>query len=145
MTCQATFHIKNYVFIVYLLEDEQELRLGMLIHLQRIYNFLLFHAVILSFTIILYHFLVLTYWHSAKCQLLFSACFLHRRKSIPTRVQMQRNFLCIFLDQNTSSGLEKHLRGAPRGAQPTRECLGAHARLGGLCPPRVPLNHLFAL
>ena len=27
------------------------------------------------FIVILYHFLVLTYWHSAKCQLLFSAFF----------------------------------------------------------------------
>jgi len=33
-------HLKNYfVFIVYLLEDEQELSLGMLIRLKRIYNF----------------------------------------------------------------------------------------------------------
>ena len=29
-TYQATFHIKNYVFIIYLLEDEHELSLGML-------------------------------------------------------------------------------------------------------------------
>src|SRR3990170_4140766 len=28
--------------------------------------------------------------------------------------------------------------GAPRGAQPTRARLGAQARPGGLCPPRVP-------
>jgi hypothetical protein len=48
------------------------------------------------FIVILYHFLVLTYWHSAKCQLLFFACFLHRRKSIPNGVQTQRNFLWIF-------------------------------------------------
>ena len=32
-------HFKNYFVIIYLLEDEQELSLGMLIHLQRIYNF----------------------------------------------------------------------------------------------------------
>ena len=48
------------------------------------------------FIVILYHFLVLTYWHSAKCHLLFSACFLHRRKSIPNGVQMQRNFTEMF-------------------------------------------------
>ena len=36
------------VFITYLLEDEQELSLGMFIRLQHIYNFLLFHAIILS-------------------------------------------------------------------------------------------------
>ena len=40
---------KKLSFYHYLLEDEQELSLGMLIRLQRIYNFLLFHAVILSF------------------------------------------------------------------------------------------------
>ena len=40
--------MKNSIFIIYLLEDEEELSLGMLIRLQRIYNFLLFHAIILS-------------------------------------------------------------------------------------------------
>ena len=41
-------HQKKSVFIIYLLEDEQELSLGMLIRLQRIYTFLLFHAIIYS-------------------------------------------------------------------------------------------------
>src|SRR4051812_25943913 len=37
----AQCHIKNYCFVItYLLEDEQELSLGMLICLKRIYNFL---------------------------------------------------------------------------------------------------------
>ena len=40
---------QEFCFFIYVLEDEQELSLGMLIRLQRIYNFLLFHAVILSF------------------------------------------------------------------------------------------------
>ena len=48
------------------------------------------------FIVILYHFLVLTYWHSANCQLLFFACFLHRKKSISNGVQTQRNFTKIF-------------------------------------------------
>ena len=39
---------KKLSFIIYLLEDEQELSLGMLIRLRRIYNFLLFHANILE-------------------------------------------------------------------------------------------------
>ena len=39
---------KNIFFIIYLLEDEQELSLGMLIHLRRIYNFWLFHANIIQ-------------------------------------------------------------------------------------------------
>ena len=38
------------------LEDEQELSLGMLIRLQHIYNFLLFHAFILSFLDVLQSF-----------------------------------------------------------------------------------------
>ena len=112
----------------------------MLIRLQRIYNFWLFHAVILSFLDVLQsfysHFLVLTYWHSAQCQLLFSACLLHHKKSIPNRVQMQWNFLWIFLGQKTSSGPRKHLWGGLRGAAPTRACEEAQARPGGLCPPR---------
>ena len=90
------------------------------------------------FIFILYHFLVLTYWHSAKCQLIFSVCFSHRRKSIPNGVQTQQNFLWIFFDQKTSSGPEKHLGGALRGAQATRARLEAQTCPGGLCPPRVP-------
>src|SRR3954467_8232692 len=45
-----------------------------------------------------------TYQHSAKCQLLFSKCFLHHRKSISDRVQTQRNFTEIFLDQKECNG-----------------------------------------
>ena len=48
------------------------------------------------FIVNLYHFLVLTYWHSAKCQFLFFPCFLHHRKSILDGVQMPRNFTEIF-------------------------------------------------
>ena len=55
-------HQKLSLFIIYLLEDEQELSLGMLIRLWRIYNFWLFHAAILSFLyifiIILHHFIL---------------------------------------------------------------------------------------
>ena len=53
--------IKNYFVITYLLDDEYELSLVMLIRVKRIYNFSLIHAsfVMLShvFTIILHHFL----------------------------------------------------------------------------------------
>jgi hypothetical protein len=45
---------QKFYFIIYLLEDEQELSLGLLIRLQRIYIFLLFHAVILSILDVLY-------------------------------------------------------------------------------------------
>ena len=95
------------------------------------------------FIIILYHFLVLTYWHSAKCQLLFSTCFLHRMKSISDGVQTQRNFTEIFLDQKERNGPWLCLGGAPREAQPTRgrqeaqACPGGCAHLG--CPQTASL------
>ena len=46
--CQVALRIKNSIFIIYLLEDKQELSLGMLIRLHRIYNFLLIHAILSS-------------------------------------------------------------------------------------------------
>ena len=62
--CQVAFHIKTSVFIIYLLEDEQELSLGMLIRLQHIYNFCLFHAIILSVLDVygLYYTLLYYFW-----------------------------------------------------------------------------------
>ena len=45
----ASIHTSKIIsFIIYLLEDEQELSLGMLIRLQRIYNLWSIHAIILS-------------------------------------------------------------------------------------------------
>ena len=79
-----------------------------------------------------------TYCPSTQCQLLFFACFLHRRKSIPNGVQTQRNSTKIFMDQKEPNGPELHLGGAPREAQPTRARQGLLARPGGLCPPRWP-------
>ena len=46
-------------------------------------------------------------------------------------------FVDIFMDQKTSSGPEKHLGGASRGAQPTRARQAPLVRPGGLCHPRV--------
>ena len=77
----------------------------------------------------LYHFLGLTYWPSAQSQLLFFACFLHRRKSIPNGVQTQWNSTEIF------DGLEDihWARAAPRG------CLeGGTTHQGPLGSPGVP-------
>lgn len=85
----------------------------------------------------LYHILGLTYWHSAQCQLLFFACFLLRRKSIPNGVQTQRNCLEILFGSEDIQR-KKYQRGASRGAQPTWARLGAQVRPGGLCPPRWP-------
>ncbi len=126
----------------------------MLIRLQRIYNFWLFDAVILSFLdvlqsfiLILYHFLVLTYWHSAKCQLLFSACFLHCRKSISNGAQTQRVFLWIFLGQKISCGPEKRLgvlwgeHNPPGHAWRPRRALVGCAHLG--CPRTASLIYIY--
>ena len=43
----GSIHIKIYMFVIYLLEDEHELSLGMLIRSKRIYNFLLFHVTLI--------------------------------------------------------------------------------------------------
>ena len=44
--CQSITPHQKFFFIIYLLEDEQELSLGMLIRLQCIYNFWLLHAIL---------------------------------------------------------------------------------------------------
>ena len=62
----ASIHTSLIIsFIINLLEDEQELSLGMLICLQRIYNFLLFHAIILSVLDVygLYYALLYYFWN----------------------------------------------------------------------------------
>ena len=58
---------------------------------------------------------------------------------------MQRNFTEIFLDHKEHNGSWLRLGGAPRRAQPTRARQEAQACPGGLCPPRVPPDRLFAL
>ena len=91
-TYQVAFHIKNYHFIVYLLEDEQELSLGMLIRLRPIYNFLLFHANIIQLSHILVTFYMI-YWTNLliQCPVIVPVfvCFLCRRKSVSNKVQMR--------------------------------------------------------
>ena len=48
--CVTACHLKNYLFVItYLLEDEQELSLGMLIRCKRIYNFLCSMLIFLLF------------------------------------------------------------------------------------------------
>ena len=90
--------MKNSVFIIYLLVDEQELSLKMLDTSQRIYNFLLFHAIILSVLDVLYAlicyfiwFLGLTYQPRAQCQFLFFLVLEFRRKGISNGVQTEWN------------------------------------------------------
>src|SRR3989337_1846680 len=73
----SAFHIKNSIFIIYLLEDEQELSLGMLIRLQHIYNFLLFHVVILSFLDVLQSFYIIFWYKPIDIVPSASCYFLH--------------------------------------------------------------------
>ena len=78
----GSIYIKKFVFIIYLIEDEQELSLGMLIRLQRIYNLWSIHAIILSILDVLWALqctfillLGLTYWPRAQWQFLFFPLF----------------------------------------------------------------------
>ena len=83
----------------------------------------------------LYHFLGLTYWHCALCQLLFLLVFYFTENQYQRESKRSKTFWWFFLDQKTPVGPRKYLRGAPRGAQPTRARLGAQPRPGGLCSP----------
>ena len=107
-------------FYHYLLEDEQELSLGMQIRLQRIYNFLLFHAVIISildvFIIIYRNFIsffgtnLLTQCQSSSCCfcLFFTSQNISTKRS-PIAMNLFRDF---FLDQKTPSEPKKcHIGG----------------------------------
>ena len=97
-----------------------------------------------TFIWLLYDFHGLTYWPSAQCQLLFSACFWFSRKSISNEVQIQRNFLTIFSgrkqtqeafeeQQKSHRGPTSHLGMPAPQARP-----GASWALGG--PPPVGLG-----
>ena len=99
------------------------------------YHFWMFYNHFIS---TLYHFLGLTYWPSAQCQLLFFCLFFTSRK---INIKWSPNTVKLFED---FYGL-KHFQwarvvvgGAPRGGHPTMVRLGPQERLGGLCPSRWP-------
>ena len=58
---------------------------------------------------------------------------------------MPQHFTMIFIDQKEEDGPWLHLGGVPRRGLLTRARKEAQARPGGLCPPRVPPDRLFAL
>ena len=61
--CVGACHLKNYSFVItYLLEDEQELSLGMLIHCKCIYNFRCSMLGFIHFLVFCPHFGVLFIW-----------------------------------------------------------------------------------
>ena len=87
----------------------------------------------------LYHFLGLTYWHSALCQLLYFAFFYFAENQYQTESKRSETFWRFFWTRRQPMGRRGTWGGgAPRGAQPTRARQEAQARSGGLCPPRVP-------
>lgn len=76
-----------------------------LIHLQRIYNFWLFHAIILSFWdtfwVIIYQFILfwaLTYWASAECQFMFFVFFCFAQNSYQTDSKRDKNLRRFVLE-----------------------------------------------
>jgi hypothetical protein len=86
--CVGACHLKNYSFVItYLLEDEHELSLGMLIRLKRIYNFFMLHACFYTICLV-FHYTswrfyaffgtnLLTRCHSAS--FMFSAIFVFQK------------------------------------------------------------------
>ena len=86
------FHIKNSVFIIYLLKDEQELSMGMLIRLQRIYNLWSIHAIIMGFTMHFYIIFGTNLLTGGPAHIVgFFPISVFQRKSISNGVQMEWN------------------------------------------------------
>jgi hypothetical protein len=87
--CVGACHLKNYFFVItYLLEDEQELSLGMLICLKHINNFLCSILVFTPFALcfvtlhgIFMRFPGLTYWQDATVPVPYFLLFLCFRKA----------------------------------------------------------------
>ncbi len=119
----AQCHIKNYCFVItYLLEDEQELSLGMLIRCKRIYNFwcsmLVLHQFLYVLSILRCTFYafsgtnLLTRCHSASsCFLLFLVSEkLHRKYSRNLTKQIAK-----FLISRDEDGVRRRVEGGPQG------------------------------
>ena len=134
--------------IIHLLEDEQELSLGMLIRPKRIHNFCLCHAyiapllhVLLS---LLYHFKSfsgLTYWQDAQCQFLFSACFWFQKSSRKNSRKSPK----LFRDERSQEP-EGRTRRPNRGPKrPLAVAQVGPAPRGGAQPSDVSRRRLFAL
>ena len=130
--CVGACHLKNYCFVItYLLEDEQELSLGMLIRLKRIYNFWCSMLVLHQFLYILFtlrctfmHFPELTYWQDATVPVPVFCCFwipekLYRKYSRNGTKQKPK-----FLISRNEDGVRRGVEEAPRG--------------GLTCPRRKP-------
>ena len=123
---------KLFFFIFYLLEDEQELNLGMLIRLRRIYTF--WQLFIL--------FLGLTYWSSAQCQFLSVACFCFAETQYQTESKRDKTNgelfwnICDFWEV-------KSTRDGARGGQEIGGCPREAGAPWNLLPPPIRRLTLF--
>ena len=97
------------------------------------------------FIVILYHFLVLTYWHSAQCQLLFFCLYFTLQnintKQSPNAVKLFKDFFCT----RRRRMVQESTRGEARGEHnpPGRAWGPRRAQVG--CAHLVgPLWYLFA-
>ena len=124
--CVGACHLKNYCFVItYLLKDEQELSLGMLIRLKRIYNFLCAMLVLYQLSNVLpmlwYTFYafsgtnLLTSCHSASS--LFSAVFVFQKS-------YTGNILGIGQFESRSSYFSRHVHGVQ--SRDGGGCRGGH-------------------
>jgi hypothetical protein len=106
-------HLKNYYFVItYLLEDKQELSLGMLDTLQMYLSILMLHAcftpVALCFVYTLWHFYafsrtnLLTRCHSASSCFLYFLCFRKVTKEIFSELDKTKAKVSIYLTQRWS-------------------------------------------
>ena len=125
--CVGACHLKNYCFVItYLLEDEQELSLGMLIRCKRIYNFLCSMLVLHQFLYVLsilcctfYAFSgtnLLTRCHSA------SSCFLLFLVSEKLHRKYSRNWtkqIAKFLISRDEDGVRRGDEVGPQGGHTT--------------------------
>ena len=126
---------KKYLFIIYIIEDEQELSLGMLIHLHRIYIFDCFRPIFYNFHILLATFYIIFGTNILiQCLVLVPVCCMffvlqniHNKRS-PNAIEIYRELfynICDFWEvestQTEAHGLHYPLgRGQPPG---TRWCL----------------------
>ena len=90
------------------------------------------------FIVILYPFLVLTYWHSVKCQLLFLHVFYIAGNQYKTESKCNQTLQRFFMDQKTPRGLGVKARRATRRRQ------GWRARPRGGRAPYLVLSWLMS-
>ena len=132
--CVGACHLKNYCFVItYLLEDEQELSLGMLIRCKRIYNFLcsmlVLHQLSNVLSMLWYTFYafsrtnLLTRCHSASS--LFSAVFVFQKSYTGNILGIGRDkSQCSYFYRAEATDRRRDGEGQPGGHTYPRRDLG---------------------